>query len=39
MRIQIQEAYFYADPCGSGSKTLMLTKLYLLLLKAHCATV
>ena len=22
MRIRIQEAYLYADPCGSGSETL-----------------
>ena len=24
IRIQIQEAYLYADPCGSGSETLLL---------------
>ena len=27
MRIRIQEAFFYADPCGSGSETLFKTSL------------
>ena len=28
IRMRIQEAYFYADPCGSGSETLPVAYWY-----------
>ena len=36
IRIRIQEAYLYADPCGSGSETLKHITVYVLVYSLYC---